>query len=139
MTRVSEEYVLEQDAYVLFYVKQGVSCWFSSFLESERKHIDDTISDTSPISVLDHLERYHLSSTDSEGSCSSSRESPEGQVEIPSVKPQDKILESEATGAENSVSDDNRPPLQSTAWSMSVQDLDVLFEDEIKGAFAQLY
>lgn len=139
MTRVSEEYVLEQEAYVLFYVKQGVSCWFSSFLESERKHIDDTTSDTSPISVLDYLERYHSSPTYSEGSCSSLRESPEGQVEIASVKPQDKILESETMGAENSVSDDNRPPLRSTAWSMSVQDLDVLFEDEIKGVSAQLY
>ncbi|XP_042462291.1 ubiquitin carboxyl-terminal hydrolase 21-like [Zingiber officinale] len=131
VTRVAEEYVLEQEAYVLFYVKQGTSCWFSSFLERERKHIDDT-SDTSPISVLDHLERYHSSPTNSEGSCSSSRESPAEQAEIPSVKPQDKILESKTNGAENSVSDDNRPPLRSAAWSIPVQDLDVLFEDEIK-------
>ncbi|WOL06310.1 ubiquitin carboxyl-terminal hydrolase 20-like [Canna indica] len=64
---VSESYVLKQRAYVLFYVKHGSSCWFSKFMEEENTL---NSADTSPTSVLNHVDTYSLSSdTEDNGSC----------------------------------------------------------------------
>lgn len=161
MTRVSEAYVLEQEAYVLFYVKQGASCWFSNFMDTEKKHIEDDINGTSPISVLNGHERYLSSPANSDDCFSSLRESSDGHqscsssnnvslvghVEtfpaVPNCGNPDKILsdkfvthltlQSKTKGEESSIGADDRPPIKSAGWSMSVQDLDVLFEDEITG------
>lgn len=161
MTRVSEAFVLEQEAYVLFYVKQGASCWFSNFMDTEKKHIEDDMNGTSPISVLNGHERYLSSPTNSEECSSSLTEYPDGHqsfgssndvslvghVETSPVVPNcgnpDKILsdkfvthltlQSKMKGEENSVGGDDRPPIKSAGWSMSVQDEDVWFEDEITG------
>ncbi|XP_042439618.1 ubiquitin carboxyl-terminal hydrolase 21-like [Zingiber officinale] len=159
VTRVSEAYVLEQEAYVLFYVKKGTSCWFSNFMDTKKKHIEDDMNGTSPISVLNGHERYLSSPTNSEDCFSSLRESPDGLISfgssnnvslvghietnpvVPNCGNAEKILsdkfvthltlQSKMKGEENSVGGDDRPPIKSAGWSMSVQDLDDLSEDEI--------
>ncbi|KAK3183017.1 hypothetical protein Dsin_030303 [Dipteronia sinensis] len=55
VTRVQEEFVLSQDAYILFYSKQGTA-WFSSLLEAEKLCLDRNISNLSPKSVLDNMD-----------------------------------------------------------------------------------
>ncbi|URD96748.1 ubiquitin carboxyl-terminal hydrolase [Musa troglodytarum] len=67
--RVSETDVLAQDAYVLFYVKQRSSCWFSNLME-EMKTLMAT--DGCPSPVLGHAHRYDCSSLVYEDGCSSS-------------------------------------------------------------------
>ncbi|KAI3453405.1 hypothetical protein Pfo_010068 [Paulownia fortunei] len=51
VVRVHEDLVLSQEAYILFYAKEGTT-WFSSFIETQKLCGESTISDTSPISVL---------------------------------------------------------------------------------------
>ncbi|KAJ0112649.1 hypothetical protein Patl1_03504 [Pistacia atlantica] len=53
VTRVNEDVVLSQDAYILFYAKQGTP-WCSSLLEAEK--CLDTASNSSPKSVLDNMD-----------------------------------------------------------------------------------
>ncbi|KAJ0052477.1 hypothetical protein Pint_03439 [Pistacia integerrima] len=53
VTRVNEDVVLSQDAYILFYAKQGTP-WCSSLLEAEK--CLDTTSNSSPKSVLDNMD-----------------------------------------------------------------------------------
>ncbi|CAD5174600.1 unnamed protein product [Musa acuminata subsp. malaccensis] len=67
--RVSETDVLAQDAYLLFYVKQRSSCWFSNLMD-EIKTLMAT--DSSPSSVLGHAQRHDRSSLVYEDGCSSS-------------------------------------------------------------------
>ncbi|CAI9095354.1 OLC1v1031284C1 [Oldenlandia corymbosa var. corymbosa] len=50
-----QEQVLEQEAYILFYVKQGTPC-FSSFVETHKKLMELGVLNTSPKSVLDILD-----------------------------------------------------------------------------------
>lgn len=45
--------MLSQEAYILFYAKQGTP-WFSSFLETEKSYLDQYKSNHSPKSVLDN-------------------------------------------------------------------------------------
>ncbi|CAJ1931160.1 unnamed protein product [Sphenostylis stenocarpa] len=52
VTEVSGDSVLSQEAYILFYARQGTP-WFSSFMESEKQGLDPNITSTSPTSVLD--------------------------------------------------------------------------------------
>jgi len=52
VTKVSEEFVLSQDAYILFYARQGTP-WFSNFAESTIPSLDLCRMNTSPKSVLD--------------------------------------------------------------------------------------
>ncbi|KAM7530986.1 hypothetical protein LguiB_034396 [Lonicera macranthoides] len=54
--RVREAYVLSQEAYILFYAKQGTP-WFSSFMETEKPFLYPTISNTSPKSVLENVDQ----------------------------------------------------------------------------------
>ncbi|KAL8484070.1 hypothetical protein ACS0TY_026678 [Phlomoides rotata] len=51
---VDEDYVLSQDAYILFYAKESTP-WFSSFIESQKEFVHSTMWNTSPKSVLDNL------------------------------------------------------------------------------------
>ncbi|PON87411.1 Ubiquitinyl hydrolase [Trema orientale] len=55
VTRVPEEFVLSQDAYILFYARRGTP-WFSSLMGAEKQSFDPDISSTSPQSVLDTVE-----------------------------------------------------------------------------------
>ncbi|XP_062073616.1 ubiquitin carboxyl-terminal hydrolase 20-like [Humulus lupulus] len=55
VTRVEEEFVLSQDAYILFYARRGTP-WFSSLVGAEMKSLDPAILSTSPQSVLDAVE-----------------------------------------------------------------------------------
>ncbi|ESW30296.1 hypothetical protein PHAVU_002G141300 [Phaseolus vulgaris] len=52
VTEVSGDSVLSQEAYILFYARQGTP-WFSSIMESQKQCLDPNISSTSPTSVLD--------------------------------------------------------------------------------------
>lgn len=72
VTRVSETHVLKEAAFILFYVKQGSSPWFSTVMEAQKVlHLDDS-NDASPVSVLDL--RDLVSPSIGETSCSNSRE-----------------------------------------------------------------
>ncbi|KAF3677453.1 ATPase, F1 complex, gamma subunit protein [Capsicum annuum] len=46
VVRVQEDYVLSQEAYVLFYMKRGTP-WFSDFIEGKKPFIDSSILNTS--------------------------------------------------------------------------------------------
>ncbi|XP_041999920.1 ubiquitin carboxyl-terminal hydrolase 21-like [Salvia splendens] len=50
---VDEEYVLSQEAYLLFYAKKSTP-WFSSFIETQKEYLYSTTWHTSPVSVLDN-------------------------------------------------------------------------------------
>ncbi|KEH25396.1 ubiquitin carboxyl-terminal hydrolase-like protein [Medicago truncatula] len=52
VTKVSEETVLSQEAYILFYARQGTP-WFSNFAESTIPSLNLSRMNTSPKSVLD--------------------------------------------------------------------------------------
>ncbi|KAL8552868.1 hypothetical protein ACS0TY_001517 [Phlomoides rotata] len=54
---VSEDFVLSQDAYILFYAKESTP-WFSSFIESQKECVHSSIRNTSPKSVLDKLDTF---------------------------------------------------------------------------------
>ncbi|GAV58025.1 UCH domain-containing protein [Cephalotus follicularis] len=53
--RVKEECVLSQDAYILFYARQGTP-WFSSSFEMQSPSLNSDISNTSPKSVLENMD-----------------------------------------------------------------------------------
>lgn len=55
VTSVREEFVLAQEAYILFYAKQGTP-WFSSLMEAPNPCLDPNILNTSPKSVLDNVD-----------------------------------------------------------------------------------
>ncbi|XP_022881635.1 ubiquitin carboxyl-terminal hydrolase 21-like isoform X1 [Olea europaea var. sylvestris] len=55
--RVHEQFVLSQEAYILFYAKQGTT-WFSNFIESQKLGIHSTVLNNSPKSVLDNPDIY---------------------------------------------------------------------------------
>ncbi|KAK6275149.1 hypothetical protein POUND7_004858 [Theobroma cacao] len=55
VTRVEEEVVLSQEAYILFYARRGIP-WFSTAIEVQKPCADPGISDSSPKSVLDNME-----------------------------------------------------------------------------------
>ncbi|KAL6181069.1 hypothetical protein ACLB2K_047726 [Fragaria x ananassa] len=55
VTRVREEFVLSQEAYILFYARQGTP-WFSSLKEGQMSCLDLHIMNTSPKSVLDPVD-----------------------------------------------------------------------------------
>ncbi|KAL3499904.1 hypothetical protein ACH5RR_038997 [Cinchona calisaya] len=51
VVRVQQEYVLLQEAYILFYAKRGTSC-FSGFIQTQKQWMDLSLLNTSPKSVL---------------------------------------------------------------------------------------
>ncbi|KAF5441925.1 hypothetical protein F2P56_037125 [Juglans regia] len=55
VTSVQEEFVLSQEAYILFYARQGTP-WFSSIIDAHKPCLDPNILNTSPKSVLDSAE-----------------------------------------------------------------------------------
>ncbi|KAL6183628.1 hypothetical protein ACLB2K_045039 [Fragaria x ananassa] len=55
VTRVQEEFVLSQEAYILFYARQGTP-WFSSLKEGQMSCSELHIMNTSPKSVLDPVD-----------------------------------------------------------------------------------
>ncbi|KAL0458717.1 UNVERIFIED_CONTAM: Ubiquitin carboxyl-terminal hydrolase 20 [Sesamum latifolium] len=57
---VDEDFVLSQEAYILFYAKKG-SAWFSSFIQTQKLCVDSTVWDTSPKSVLDNVDTSSVS------------------------------------------------------------------------------
>ncbi|GFS32580.1 ubiquitin-specific protease 20 [Actinidia rufa] len=61
VARVQEDYVLSQEAYILFYAKQGTP-WFSDFIETEMSSLYQNISNNSPKSVLDIMDHVSTSS-----------------------------------------------------------------------------
>uniref|UniRef100_A0A5B7AVI3 Ubiquitin carboxyl-terminal hydrolase n=1 Tax=Davidia involucrata TaxID=16924 RepID=A0A5B7AVI3_DAVIN len=61
VTRVREDFVLSQEAYILFYAKEGTP-WFSSFMETQKPLSDLNMSNTSPKSVLDNVDHRGTSS-----------------------------------------------------------------------------
>ncbi|KAE9596940.1 putative ubiquitinyl hydrolase 1 [Lupinus albus] len=55
VTRVSADYVLSEEAYILFYAQHGTP-WFSSIMESRKQCLDPIIWNTSPKSVLERVD-----------------------------------------------------------------------------------
>ncbi|XP_022878409.1 uncharacterized protein LOC111396258 [Olea europaea var. sylvestris] len=55
VTRVHEQFVLSQEAYILFYAKQGTAC-ISNLIKSQKRSRDSTMLNTSPKSVLDNAD-----------------------------------------------------------------------------------
>ncbi|XP_022731962.1 ubiquitin carboxyl-terminal hydrolase 20-like [Durio zibethinus] len=55
VTSVEEEVVLSEEAYILFYARQGIP-WFSTAIEVQKPYADPCISDSSPKFVLDSIE-----------------------------------------------------------------------------------
>ncbi|XP_059444666.1 ubiquitin carboxyl-terminal hydrolase 20 isoform X2 [Corylus avellana] len=55
VTSVAEEFVLSQEAYILFYAREGTP-WFSSLMEAQKPLFDPNIFNTSPKSVLDNAD-----------------------------------------------------------------------------------
>ena len=53
--------MLSQEAYILFYAKQGTP-WFSDFIETEMSSLYQNISNNSPKSVLDIMDHVGTSS-----------------------------------------------------------------------------
>ncbi|XP_058224321.1 ubiquitin carboxyl-terminal hydrolase 21-like isoform X2 [Rhododendron vialii] len=68
VARVGEDFVLSQEAYILFYAKQGTP-WFSSFLETEKSYLDQYKSNHPPKSVLDSTDRIYTSSPNVTSNC----------------------------------------------------------------------
>ncbi|XP_071693543.1 ubiquitin carboxyl-terminal hydrolase 21-like isoform X2 [Rutidosis leptorrhynchoides] len=60
VSSVSETHVLSEEAYILFYAKQGTP-WFSNFMETYKPTLDSNLSNTSPKSVLENID--HTSKT----------------------------------------------------------------------------
>ncbi|KAI7989781.1 Ubiquitin carboxyl-terminal hydrolase 20 [Camellia lanceoleosa] len=69
VTTVREDFVLSQEAYILFYAKEGTP-WFSSFMETEKSSIDPNLFSNSPQSVLDNVDRIGTSSPNVADNCS---------------------------------------------------------------------
>ena len=60
VTSVPEDYVLRQEAYILFYARQGTP-WFSSLMQKQNPCSDPNTSSNSPKSVLDNLDTISTS------------------------------------------------------------------------------
>lgn len=60
VTSVSEACVLSEEAYILFYARQGTS-WFSNFMETYKPSLDPNLSNTSPKSVLENVDHTSTS------------------------------------------------------------------------------
>ncbi|KAD3641515.1 hypothetical protein E3N88_30739 [Mikania micrantha] len=61
VTYASEAYVLSEEAYILFYAKQGTP-WFSNFLETFKPIYYSNFSNTSPKSVLENVDPPNVQS-----------------------------------------------------------------------------
>ncbi|KAF5753591.1 putative ubiquitinyl hydrolase 1 [Helianthus annuus] len=59
VTYVSEACVLSEEAYILFYAKQGTP-WFSNFLETFKPSLNSNLSNTSPKSVLENVDPLNI-------------------------------------------------------------------------------
>ncbi|KAL1829957.1 hypothetical protein DCAR_0209348 [Daucus carota subsp. sativus] len=93
VVRVQENFVLVQDAYILFYAKQGTP-WFSTYLENIKPFLNPHCSNTSPKSVLDNVDNrtsypnhatnchYDVNGT-SDGAPDNFLESPSGSKDDP--------------------------------------------------------
>lgn len=84
MTSVSEAYVLSEEAYILFYARQGTP-WFSNFMETYKPLLDPNLSNTSPKSVLENLDAPIIHSHDTNESCSRSIDN-NNKVTVPEAK-----------------------------------------------------
>lgn len=60
VTSVPEDYVLHQEAYILFYARQGTP-WFSSLMQTQKPCLDPNTSGNSPKSVLDNVDSISTS------------------------------------------------------------------------------
>ncbi|XVF13629.1 hypothetical protein REPUB_Repub08aG0224000 [Reevesia pubescens] len=71
VTSVEEEAVLSQEAYILFYARQGIP-WFSTAIEVQKSCANPGISDSSPKSVLDNIEGASNPQVENSADCSAS-------------------------------------------------------------------
>lgn len=60
VTRVSEDYVLSREAYILLYKRKG-TLWFSSLIEQPDPCLNSDSSNTSPKSVLENIDNVRPS------------------------------------------------------------------------------
>ncbi|OAY62668.1 Ubiquitin carboxyl-terminal hydrolase 20, partial [Ananas comosus] len=59
VNQVKVSSALNQCAYLLFYIKQGLSPWFSSLLPAKDESQLDSATNTSPTSVIENIGRVH--------------------------------------------------------------------------------
>lgn len=71
--------MLSQEAYILFYAKQGTP-WFSSLMETMKASLDPYIPNNSPNSVLDNMDHISISSPNvsNKTSCEANEASEDG-------------------------------------------------------------
>ncbi|XP_024995445.1 ubiquitin carboxyl-terminal hydrolase 20-like [Cynara cardunculus var. scolymus] len=83
VTSVSEACVLSEEAYILFYARQGTT-WFSNFMETYKPSLDPNLSNTSPKSVLENVD--HTSTSADAVHSHEINESCSNKVAAPGVK-----------------------------------------------------
>ncbi|KAL3817929.1 hypothetical protein ACJIZ3_003834 [Penstemon smallii] len=88
VVQVHEDLVLSQEAYILFYAKEGTP-WFSSFIETQKLCADTMTMSTSPKSVLENVDTSLSPALQKNVSCNSN------EVSEASVSKQWRIQENE--------------------------------------------
>ncbi|KAI3693773.1 hypothetical protein L1987_76725 [Smallanthus sonchifolius] len=84
---VSEEHVLSEEAYILFYAKQGTP-WFSNFMETYKPLFYPNLSTTSPKSVLENVDPPNIHSHD----INASIDHPSHSDDVAPLKPINKVV-----------------------------------------------
>lgn len=127
VVRVSEDDVLKQEAYILFYKRQG-SPWFLNLMETQKTCLECSNASTSPRSVLDGTESAAVPSLSGDGSSGSEGDE---DIDAPSAPPPKSsspyILPKEPTGSwrccetsegDESINAPSTPPPRSSSPDM---------------------
>ncbi|KAF3658833.1 Ubiquitin carboxyl-terminal hydrolase 21 [Capsicum annuum] len=109
VVRVREDYVLSQEAYVLFYAKRGTP-WFSDFIEGQKPFIDPSMLNTSPKSVLENTDAVRITSPLLPGAQTSRGKEPNDTANESSPNSLNKVQDSEEKENAHMMSAP-RPPL----------------------------
>ncbi|CAH8392534.1 unnamed protein product [Eruca vesicaria subsp. sativa] len=90
VTRIDEDRVLSQDAYILFYASEGTR-WFSNTSEEVHPSVESSLQNPSPISVLDPTSGECSSEISYENAYKSNKDSA-GVTDLLHVKPEEKYV-----------------------------------------------
>ncbi|KAE8662658.1 putative DNA-directed RNA polymerase I subunit rpa49 [Hibiscus syriacus] len=133
VTRVEEEAVLSQEAYILLYAKKGVP-WFSTAIEVQKPCVDHGTSDSSPKSVLDDIDSADCGANESKNvadqalsqfSCETHCEAKvdesifvgDGISRVPANESEFRVLKSIDSMDDIPMTDASTPPPKSTNYS----------------------
>ncbi|XP_020189003.1 ubiquitin carboxyl-terminal hydrolase 21 [Aegilops tauschii subsp. strangulata] len=112
---ITETCALNQEAYILFYVRQGMFPWFSSLLEEAR-------SGASPVSVLDNIDADRLTS---------SNRSPGDKFEIGETSECKTSLLAEEPTKRSSVDASNSTNKKEETTPLRISPLRASFQDDV--------